>query len=117
LVSNASSIATVGSAGVEIPNGSSRARVDLAPFSSIRLQYSVGDGSNQLRCRAEYSTDAGATWNILVADVSNGGADQNNTGAYATIPAAALQDVLVRAVLSGNNTMSVVAHYVRLDVQ
>jgi hypothetical protein len=94
-----------------------RVRVDLTGFSRVRSQYIVNTNNTAVALRIEFSTDDGATWQTLVPNVVTAGMNALTVSAFSAIPAAALGDVTLRAVVVGNNNLDPQFRAIRVDVQ
>lgn len=105
--------------GVEIANNASRTRIDLSAFTETRLQFIVSSNSTSIACRVEYSTDGGTSWATLVGPVAASATPNDLTvGNFTAIPAQALGDVTVRAMIIGTGgNPDPIVRAIRLDVR
>lgn len=106
-------------AGTEITNLVSRRTVDLTGRTNARGQFAHSLNSATVKLRLDFSTDNCGTWNATPLVASFGaavGANNNQTSAFAAIPAAAKTSVCVRAVIIGDGVLDPVVTHVDMDV-
>jgi hypothetical protein len=95
-----------------------RTVVNLTSFLQARLQFLSSQASSTIKCHLDYSTDNGTSWSTLLADVSaSTTADAVSKGSWVSVPAGAKSEVLVRAVVVGNGTLSTIISSVVLELR
>ena len=89
----------------------------LSLFRGGKFQFSSSI-SSVIACRIEYSLDGGLTWNTLIPNTfAEPVACQNSASSYVAITATAkTQEVMIRAIIVGNNSSDPRINYVAIDI-
>lgn len=104
--------------GSELQGLVTRRTVDLTGAAQVRAQFASSLTSTAIKCRIEFSTDDGSSWNAapLVPDFAAGAsADKNSRSAWSALPGPANADVLVRAIILGDGVQAPTIRYIELD--